>query len=248
MTTSGTKKYRPLVYQAVNNRNGKFYIGVTSCGILKRKREHFCAAFTEQSSLPFHRALRKYGKEGFTFVTLCEFDSYCEALEKEVELIASLKPAYNLTSGGEGALGYKHTPEVIEAMAKRMIGTVGYWRGKKRPPETIEKFREAQRLSPTRYWLGKKRDAATIEKIRAAKVGIPRNGGTDLMRSTSAENMRKAARARRKPVRCIDDGLEFESSGAASIHYGLNRGAVSKAIGRGTGVSGKTFEFIRGLA
>ena len=89
------------VYKIVNNINNKFYIGITSSSLDKRLYQH-CWASSKGRNLPLHNAIRKYGKEVFTIELLHSFKSREDACKKEVELIETLKPHYNVSKGGDG--------------------------------------------------------------------------------------------------------------------------------------------------
>ena len=49
---------------------------------------------------------------------------------------------YNLTSGGEGVNGYKHSEQIINEMKKNRKGRPGYFKNHKHSPEVIEKIRK----------------------------------------------------------------------------------------------------------
>ncbi len=199
MASSGTVKIKPLIYQIINLVNGRFYIGVTKLGLPLRQQQHLREAKRGKLKFPIYRAIRKYGDEAFAFVVLCEFETYEEAMAREVELISIMKPAYNAAKGGQG-------------------------------------------LS---YWTGKKRDAATNAKISKTKTGVSRGPTPAHALEVFKENMRRAARARRKPVRCVRDGRVFESCASASAHYGLHPTSVAKVAGRDNrAVRGMRFEFV----
>lgn len=237
-----------LVYRIDNLLDGKFYIGVCSGGLRKRKREHLCCARTTwRGRSRLYSAIRKYGEHNFEFSVIADGMSQVEALAMEVRLICEMSPAYNITIGGEGAVGAKITEEGRKRLSEAAKSRPGYWRGKKRP-DMAAGAQDRLLKRPLRYWAGKKRDAATNVKISQAKTGVPRRGGTQLMLATAAENMRRAARARRKPVRCLDDGLEFQSSTEASVYYGFHRTTVTRAIRNDLKVYGKTFELVERLS
>ena len=66
----------------------------------------------------FQRALAKYGMDSFNYFIIEEWESESDCLEAEVFWIAFFRSnvsgiGYNLTEGGEGSSGYKHTPETI---------------------------------------------------------------------------------------------------------------------------------------
>lgn len=239
-----------IVYQARNVNNGNLYIGVTRTTLIARRNKHFSEA-RRGTRGRFYNAIRKHGPEAFEFTLLKTCPSYHEALAEEVSQIAALNPAYNVTRGGEGALGYKHTKAEIERMRQRKLGKPGYWRGKERPPETREKFRQRLLANPLNFWLGKKRDQATIDKIKQTKKGCKAPSLTPLMVKARAENMRRAARARRKPVICLDDGQVYPTTAAAAQAYGFNANAVAGVCNPNkpnvTTLYGKRFAYLENL-
>lgn len=195
MTSSGTDI---LVYIAVNKISGKMYVGVTKRGLENRKKEHLVVAKNGGTAL-LSRAIRKYGKENFSFIAVKYFDNYSSALAKEIELIASIKPEYNQAPGGEGL----------------------------------------------RYWLGKRRSKETKLKISRTKTGVRRPPAPDYALKIWAENMRRSAKARRRPVICVETGEQFMSSREADRFYKLHPCSVaSVASGRRASVYGFTFKYL----
>lgn len=96
-----------LVYKATNINNNKAYIGVTSKSLSIRRKQHLYSA-RKNSDLHFHRALRKYGEEGFVWEVIYKGANVSDLYNKEVELISkfdSFKKGYNSTIGGEGSKG-----------------------------------------------------------------------------------------------------------------------------------------------
>ena len=103
-----------LLYKATSP-SGRYYIGVTN-NFKRRLKEH------NSSVYPFGKALRKYGRDAFTY----EFEYYDTAeaaLEREQELVctASLKSGelYNVSLGGTLSNVLKgdnpmHRKEVLE--------------------------------------------------------------------------------------------------------------------------------------
>lgn len=95
------------VYKIMNKVNGMLYIGITTCSLAKRWREHKCAAKAGLDT-PLYNAMRKYGLEAFEMVLVHEGKTREEIQEKEKELICQHNAyvrnggGYNLTLGGEG--------------------------------------------------------------------------------------------------------------------------------------------------
>ena len=132
-----------IIYKATNKTTGKVYIGKTVGSLGKRITEHFRSTVGL-----FPRALRKYGRDGFSF----EVIETCGALdglnEREIHWISffgcKCPVGYNLTDGGENPpsqLGRKRTDDT-----KRKL------KGKKGP-------------------LGCKRSIETRAKMAVTKIG-----------------------------------------------------------------------------
>lgn len=88
------------------------------------------------------RAWNKYGEENFEFCVIGEF-SECELGKKEQYYISLYKSndlnfGYNMTKGGDGSLGLKHTDE-----SKKKISE--YQKGKKHKEETKIKISQSHK-------------------------------------------------------------------------------------------------------
>ena len=127
------------VYKYTNNFNDKVYIGKTY-RLKKRQIEHKHSG----SNSYFHRALKKYGYENFTFsiVAVTDNDDTLNFLERyyiKKYKSNTLEFGYNLTDGGESSVGYKHTDDT-----KKKIGLIH--KDKKVSDETRKKISESRKL------------------------------------------------------------------------------------------------------
>lgn len=110
-----------IIYLATNRITGKQYIGYTQQSFHKRKIAHKTKS-KNGSKLYFHNAIRKYGWENFDWQMIYEGD---DALSKEPHYILKYETnirGYNMTSGGEGATGYKHSVESKTKIGLRSLG------------------------------------------------------------------------------------------------------------------------------
>ena len=104
------------IYKWTNNINNKIYIG-QSISIEKRKKAHLSSI--QNSNLPLHLAMKKYGVENFSFevVEECEIKELNEKEVYYIQLYNSLIPnGYNLQKGGQPTryeLYYKFSTEDI---------------------------------------------------------------------------------------------------------------------------------------
>lgn len=112
-----------IVYLCTNLINGKQYVGITSISLNKRKSNHKSLALRCRSQTKFHRALRKYGSENFKWEILDESSGSFEILmEKEIGYISKFntyKNGYNMTIGGDGAVGSIHSEKWKLQQSKR---------------------------------------------------------------------------------------------------------------------------------
>lgn len=96
-----------LVYKITNTVNDHGYVGITTCALAKRWREHLCAAKTGNQNR-LYRAMRKYGTDNFKIEVIAKAANFQELQEMEKKCIiehdthARNGCGYNLTEGGEG--------------------------------------------------------------------------------------------------------------------------------------------------
>lgn len=101
--------------------NNKVYIGMTSKSLDQRRSSHY--SLRNISNTLIARAIKKYfGQENWEvlYQTKCNID----ILEKEkyfIKLYNSKNPdfGYNLTEGGDGVRGFKHSEEANKANSER---------------------------------------------------------------------------------------------------------------------------------
>lgn len=73
--------------------------------------EHRSPKHVRDSKSALCNAFRLYGLENFDFQILEECDNEDILPKREIFWIKKLKPSYNISLGGKGNLGYKHTDE-----------------------------------------------------------------------------------------------------------------------------------------
>lgn len=99
-----------IVYKTTNLINGKEYIGLDT----KNNLDYY------GSGIYIKRAIKKYSKVNFKKRILCKCNNIKELKEAEIiyiELYNTFKGrGYNLTAGGEGLLGFRHSQKSINLM------------------------------------------------------------------------------------------------------------------------------------
>ncbi len=134
------------LYLITNSINGKRYVGFTSKTLKLRFGEHVYAAMKRNSTCALHCAIRKHGVDAFSIE---ELDNDLERLVVgvletsyiiELNTHVSSGKGYNQTFGGDGAYGYKHTPE---RLLKISVGNKGKTLGRPCPEERKIKLRQS---------------------------------------------------------------------------------------------------------
>lgn len=95
-----------LVYLITNKHNGKVYVGKTKQSLYDRWRHHITQA-KSTSTRNICKALRKYGKDGFTVQVLGTYETVDDMNAAEMAFIAQYRSmdsacGYNMTPGGDG--------------------------------------------------------------------------------------------------------------------------------------------------
>ncbi len=187
----GDKFFLPRAYLLTSNVTGKQYVGITIRSLAARWKRH-CQDARAGSSTALHRAIRKHGETSFEVREVANFCDLLAAKDGEVKLIAqhqTLAPhGYNLTRGGDGAWGYRHSEET-KALLARMKTENNWMKGRRHTPETRARMSEGQRLvvrSPLR-----------VAQQRALAVSL---GAANLGRRHSPEACARMAESRKRPV------------------------------------------------
>lgn len=114
------------IYRILNKIDGKTYIGYTSQLPNKRFAVHRAMArktYPKIGKSYLYNSMRKYGIENFLFDILAQGDNDEDGLKiAEPIFIEIFKPEYNMTSGGEGLRGYKHSEEAKRKRSLKMKG------------------------------------------------------------------------------------------------------------------------------
>lgn len=119
-------------YCITNLVNGKKYYGKTSANPPeKRWQQHLTATRKGPDDHHrfqyLHRAIRKHGVQNFKFELVGMYDNEAECSQAEIDLIAEHQTTdrskgYNLTIGGDGALGYRFSRAQRRRMSERRKG------------------------------------------------------------------------------------------------------------------------------
>ncbi len=255
------KRLRPpaYLYQVTNQLNGKRYIGVTTTSLDRRWASHV-KHDPKKSSLS--AAIRKYGPQAFQMIAILECDTAYQAYEEEKRYIVALRPEYNRTNGGDGALS--NNPRVrSKHLTKFLQGRENACERRKRPVVC---------LTDGRRW-GSIREAARACGAMESEVGASCRGlhryvkgfrfaydtpdldvKAEMARRDSLQKFRKGfpkdrrttdKRQRRGSIIDLNTGIIYGSSGEAARATGRRNGQISHACKKKTRCrDGSMFRFI----
>lgn len=138
-----------IIYYIKNLKNDKLYIGKTF-SFLRRQKEHKIKLNNNKHHNQYlQNSWNKYGKMCFEFGILFKIyvdtGEYLNYIEKKCINFYHTNESeygYNLTNGGEGVSGYKHTKEELDKISKANKGRVGTFLGKNHTEETKKMMSE----------------------------------------------------------------------------------------------------------
>jgi group I intron endonuclease len=144
------------IYKIINGVNNKVYIGCTVTSLEKRYYEHLYRCFKTDYKSKLYNSIKKYGEENFTIELIeeCDIDKIYEIEKKYIVEYDSFKNGLNSTLGGEGCLGYIHSPEIRRKISKATKEGNSH---KGKTYETLygengESEKERRRDSVKKYW------------------------------------------------------------------------------------------------
>src|SRR5437899_832975 len=114
-----------FIYVKRNRINGKHYVGQTQRTVAKRWAQEVREA-RRGDTRPINNAIRKYGLEAFQDIMQCRVENKATLDAAEKAFISSFNSkvpnGYNLTDGGEGMVGYKHSEETRRHLREVLRG------------------------------------------------------------------------------------------------------------------------------
>ena len=157
-----------IIYLTTNNIREKVYVGKL---VNERKKTYL------GSGTYVRRAIKKYGKENFSRITLedgiTDHDYLCEREKYWIAFYDSTNPdvGYNLTEGGGGLLGFHHSEETLEKLSESHKGQIPWNRGISPSKETLEEMSNSHK-GQTPWNKGISPSEETLEKMSKSKKGI----------------------------------------------------------------------------
>jgi len=169
-----------VIYKVTNKINDKIYIGKTTQKFNKRIIQHKSDIKNNKKNMYFHRVLLKHGYKNFRWEIIfnCLNEKELNQMEKYfIACYGATDYLYNMTEGGEGTSGYRHTKEAIKKIALSSK--------RKYPKEFCDKI--SKRMQGNKRGLGTKRTPESCKKISIALTGKKPSEETRLKMSEKAK-------------------------------------------------------------
>lgn len=198
------------IYGILNIKTGKWYVG-QAVDVGRRWERHLRELkYQHHHNAILQRSYDKYGPYAFSFFLLeeCAAEKLGEREIFWIEKKDSFNSGYNLNKGGDGGnLGWKMPDSVKRKIAFANSGERSFWWGKKQTESANKKRRQAL-LGPKNHNYGKKFSEETRRKLSEAHRGrVPPN---------------------KRPVKCIETGIIYESAKKASEILGIDHSTITK--------------------
>lgn len=142
-----------------NSINSNAYIGITNNP--KNRWAQHKNPEKAYKHLHMYRSMDKYGNENFYMNILEEHDTEESVKQAEIDVIKMFKDTgvslFNVSAGGDGCIGYKHSEEAKKKISAR-------FKGQPKSPEHIKKMSDS-RSGDKHPNFGKKLSQSTIDKM-----------------------------------------------------------------------------------
>jgi group I intron endonuclease len=166
-----------IAYRITNTVNGMQYVGVTTMTLRKRWSCHI-AESRGGGQRVLCKAIRKYGRESFCVEHVANALSMTDLGPLEAVLVDQAKcrvpSGYNMTSGGDGAPGMKHSEDTRKRIGKAAIGRVVTQavRDRLRAAHIGKKLSDAHRAKLSEAKNGKKMPPRTAVHRERISIGL----------------------------------------------------------------------------
>ncbi len=248
-----------VIYCFINKLNGMLYIG-KSLDVIERLNAYRLNQHNSQRK--FYNATKKYGWDHFDFEIMEKNVDESQLSLREKYWIKHLNTfdisrknaGYNLTAGGEGISGLKHSEATKTKISKSNKGKTHseatkaklseVLKGRSKSVKTKAKMSEVRRGKP-----GTKHSNESKAKMSAATSGennpfFGKNHSQET-RAKISQSWSIAHRQSMKPVECIETGQKFESLRGCARQMNIDNSHLRKHLkGEQKHVKGFHFKYI----
>lgn len=228
------------MYVHINKSNNKKYVGITSNDPKTRWKN----GYGYSDKFPIGRAIRKYGWENFDHVILYNDLSETEAKEIEKQLIKQWntkndKYGYNLTDGGDGVTGFKHSVDTLKKLSERAVEQNRFGANN---PNYGHKWNDQQRELAKQKHKSESLSCDTLKKMSIAASKKIGSLNSFYGKHHTQQTKQKISMVQSRPVMMFDlNGVfinEFPSIKKASEYTHINKVGISNCCRGVTKTSG----------
>jgi len=219
-----------ILYMVAHIPSMRFYVGKTTKSLPARKKQHYndaiCRALTH-----FHKALMKYPKDEFQWVTLKKLSNKYDLNKSEIDFIKLLKSVghtlFNMTDGGDGG---SRPGEFNPNFGKKLDSVIK----EKISKSLIQYYSENNGTFKNRNHTEK-----TKKLISDSKIGKPLINARGNRLSVSGSKNPSA-----KKIKCTTTGEIFAFAKAAAVKHNCDLSSIIKCCkGKVKTVKGNTYEY-----
>lgn len=212
-----------IIYKVTNNINGKVYIGQTIHSLEVRKSGHIRSILHKDDGMYFHRALRIYGIDNFTWTILHDNIITMDFLNRlEIFYIGyydTFGRGYNLNAGGNNAA---HSEKTKKKISYRTKGKNNPNYGKKHSVEIRKKISESKKGKNNPMYGRTGKDSPLYG--RKLSVGQKKKISDNSPRlSGKNHSMARAVIIKNKFFDTCKEASEFNRIPASTIRYRIKR-------------------------
>jgi len=235
-----------IIYRYTNIHNGKVYVGQTSKSLEERAQAN---GRNYRECRRFYSAIEKYSWDAFKPDILEIVDTVDEANKREIYYITLYNSTdeacgYNLLPGGDNKEMSDETKKLISVKAKERYAdkTANPMYGRRHSPFTLEKQSMCKRGERNPMYGSK---WTNTQREKSGPKGKQLNLSSE-RRQELSERMRNIGKTvGLRPVRCVEDGIIYESVLAAANSYGVSKSTMCGHLtGHQKTCKGKHFEYI----
>lgn len=197
------------IYKITNLLNGKIYVGKHSCSKIENSYLG--------SGVAIRRAIKKYGRDNFQKEVLCLCENEDELNDKEVfwiEKTGSFGNGYNMTKGGEGALGRVMPKEEKE---RARLSRIKYYENNPEARSRLSRLAKERSIGNKNPFYGKTLSKEHIEKMTKARI-----------KAISGSKNKSAVR-----VKCVETGEVFYTAKQAASSCSLKHSTTILKAAKG---------------
>lgn len=187
------------IYAVRNLNNGKYYIGKTTETMKKRKSVHEALAKRDFPKTAFHRALKKYELESFSWRVVVEESDVellnCFEIYAIVFLDSRVPEGYNITQGGDGASGFVRS---IQDKQKKSGAAKRQWQSEEHRRRISEKMKQ---------WWRNPENAEKIERIKSINSKAAQGRVSQMKGKRHTEETKSKMRLARSKYKFVHDSF-----------------------------------------